>query len=561
MLLMARASARARGVRRTPIFGLVLLWAGCASVGAPGGASPGTSACVPSDAVEPREAPVGAGDGAPVAASLDHRWAVMREAREDTDGDGRVHVGWYSNGHTAELVGDELGTYLVRGVGPGRRIDELVGSSADGRYLYFVEGGALIGLDASEDRSEVIGAAPTPLPFLAHGALWSGYDAASVGPRGRLAFTPDRHTLRVWEPETRRASEPIPVEGFISRVRFVGDWVVADILADRAAERTLAELPHQEASSILYSCGGLRRCQGPPRSLLLLHPASGVAERVAAGRGWAREWGLVLGERVLGDRESLRIVETRGVSTVQLGSGRCEVRFIGLRSAWILLSCGDATADRTDADAPARSLAVARPVGANGTRAWTPEPLTDASLDGHLAALDPMDRLLLEETDPRGWSRRGVDTIEAGGDGEGFWAQLVWADRALSWDAGLGDWRTIPRDRPAGCLRPSEVGGGGLRRTVSERCVRAHVRDTFLLASDGSALVRRAVPGPCGERDARRWFWGRVPVEPLQPSRTREEPPGARGARFRNPRSPHYDAASANANDSRGQEVNVARRQ
>ena len=96
------------------------LLAGLVALTGCGGAAPCRSSMAPGA--------IGGGDGAPIAASYDYRWVVLREARADTDGDGRVALEWYEHGHGGELVGDQLGTYLVRESGLGRQIERYVGS-------------------------------------------------------------------------------------------------------------------------------------------------------------------------------------------------------------------------------------------------------------------------------------------------------------------------------------------------------------------------------------------------------------------------------------------------
>lgn len=77
-----------------------------------------------------------------VASSPDARWTAFAEAREDTNGDGRVEVFSCSRG-----VGGDFRLYLARGAGPGEPIDGLVDGSRDGRHLAIVRGRSIRLLD------------------------------------------------------------------------------------------------------------------------------------------------------------------------------------------------------------------------------------------------------------------------------------------------------------------------------------------------------------------------------------------------------------------------------
>ena len=83
-----------------------------------------------------------------VAADPEGRWAVIRQARRDTDGDGLIEVRFGPHGG---YVGDRMQHYLVRGSGPGEAIDAFAGSDPSGRYLAVVQDGALLLLDVQAD--------------------------------------------------------------------------------------------------------------------------------------------------------------------------------------------------------------------------------------------------------------------------------------------------------------------------------------------------------------------------------------------------------------------------
>lgn len=113
----------------------------------------GVVAAQPTPAPTPVPAPVsaplaGIGTSAPVrllAASPDRSWAVLCEARKDTNKDGRIHVSPGFNG----LYGDDMAAFLVLGQGKGTPIDDLLAADPAGRYLVIVRGGKLRLLDTT----------------------------------------------------------------------------------------------------------------------------------------------------------------------------------------------------------------------------------------------------------------------------------------------------------------------------------------------------------------------------------------------------------------------------
>jgi len=78
-----------------------------------------------------------------LGASPDARWAVICEARADTNGDGVIHVAPGFNG----LYGDQMEAFLVQGGGPGAAIEDLVDSDASGRFVVILRAGKLVLLD------------------------------------------------------------------------------------------------------------------------------------------------------------------------------------------------------------------------------------------------------------------------------------------------------------------------------------------------------------------------------------------------------------------------------
>lgn len=98
-----------------------------------------------------------------VVAGVDERgrWLVLCQAREDTDGDGRVEV---STGYHGEMFGDRLQAYLFLAPGEGEAIDELLGVSDDGDVVAFRRGTQVSLLDVTTgQRTALSGEGPLEL--------------------------------------------------------------------------------------------------------------------------------------------------------------------------------------------------------------------------------------------------------------------------------------------------------------------------------------------------------------------------------------------------------------
>ncbi|HSP79093.1 MAG TPA: hypothetical protein VLQ93_11220, partial [Myxococcaceae bacterium] len=94
------------------------------------------------------------------AAASDGRWVVACQAREDTNGDGKLEVLYGQHGGTR---GDALLPYLFLEPGEGERLDDFLTSDPTGRYLVVVRGGSLRLLD-THTRADTELAAPGTFP-------------------------------------------------------------------------------------------------------------------------------------------------------------------------------------------------------------------------------------------------------------------------------------------------------------------------------------------------------------------------------------------------------------
>lgn len=135
----------------------------------PAPASEPTSAPVASPTPEPNHAPVASSPSAPepmVApptglqqktgpigtrhpilfqrAAEDGRWVIACQAREDSNGNGKLEVIFGRHGDT---FGDTLSPYLFLEPGEGERLDDFLASDPTDRYLVVVRGGSLRLLD------------------------------------------------------------------------------------------------------------------------------------------------------------------------------------------------------------------------------------------------------------------------------------------------------------------------------------------------------------------------------------------------------------------------------
>jgi hypothetical protein len=114
------------------------------------------------------------------AAAPDGRWLVTCQARADSDGDGRLHVGLTAGG---ELNGDALVRYLSFASGEEQEIDAFLASSADGRWLSIEKDGKVELLDTANGARVDLSAAGVdarrePMRRGAHRAL--AFDGESL---------------------------------------------------------------------------------------------------------------------------------------------------------------------------------------------------------------------------------------------------------------------------------------------------------------------------------------------------------------------------------------------
>ncbi len=133
------------------------------------------------------------------AAASDGRWVVACQAREDTNGDGKLEVLYNLHGGTR---GDALLPYLFLEPGEGERLDDFLTSDPTGRYLVVVRGGSLRLLDTHTGQDTEL-AAPGTFP-----------DSTAPGSALPVSFSLDGRRLLLvsGEPEQRTHATLIHLE-------------------------------------------------------------------------------------------------------------------------------------------------------------------------------------------------------------------------------------------------------------------------------------------------------------------------------------------------------------
>lgn len=289
------------------------------------------------------------------AAAPDGRWLVTCQARADSDGDGQLRTFVTAQG---ELKGDALTRYLSLASGAERAIDDLLASSADGRWLvldvntkselFDTESGAHVDLSAlgADTRRE-------PERRAAHRTLvFQGDSLFYLRSQGKSGELVERRLSSGVERTVYRSAEPI--------VRFeldvYGKLIVVSVAGADANGNGRFDWPYELER-------GRRPCQSP------------IAQYRAARLG-ADPLGFVVVDRTTG--------EARRVDDLALTFGSEVVR-----------RCSDGAL-----------------VAERGARRRT---LADGSCAGRVLWLDPWrDQLLVGCTMPKKSGRLSVDLVAAG---------------------------------------------------------------------------------------------------------------------------------------------------
>ncbi|RKH91360.1 hypothetical protein D7Y21_03045 [Corallococcus sp. AB045] len=183
----------------------------------------------------------------------DGRWILACQAREDTNGDGRIETVF---GYHGNIVGDALRPYLFLEPGAGIRIDEVLAVAPTGRFLVLVRDTTLWLLDVEAREEKVLASEVIP-------------DTTSPQPPLRASFSRDGLRLLYLRPE---AGRPVAVvrdllqgtervldagRGLIGQVLLdpSGQWAVFDVVEDTNSDGK-ESWPQEDTTLASATCRG-----------------------------------------------------------------------------------------------------------------------------------------------------------------------------------------------------------------------------------------------------------------------------------------------------------------
>jgi hypothetical protein len=290
----------------------------------------GKAPSAPPEPPTPSGAPIGAAGPVIVeSVGANGRWAALCQAREDTDGDGKLAVRY---GPRGELVGDSMQSYFVLGSGPGEAVDALAAEDVSGRHVVIAEQGRLLLVDTQTGgRTDLTAlgadARSDALAFVQHRSL-------AFDPEGsRLAYlrrdpgpyTRGRRVLVVVRDLSNGAEREIQAGlGEPWRVRFSPDGreLVLEVIAEDTNKNGRLEWPVPEVQLNRW------RCHGPVASYPVWtdrgdRPATRV---VSVDTGKARNvvgWIASLGDQDLVRDFEGRLLLVRGSARSVLMDSEC----------------------------------------------------------------------------------------------------------------------------------------------------------------------------------------------------------------------------------------------
>jgi hypothetical protein len=446
---------------------------------------------------ETTAAPAGSSIGSPhpavlEAASPEKGWAVVCQARQDTDGDGKIAVRIAAHG---KLTGDALSSYLVLGSGEGEPIDELAAYDPAGRWLVIRRAERLLLIDsASGTRSELAGADARPdrAPYRPHRTC--SFDAAGR----RLLWvkregTRSRVIVRDLETAVEREIEPGPGELWRAELSADGGWALLSMITEDTNKNGRLDWPVPPGDNRW-------RCQGPTPSFAAwlgrgdafsVHVAAATGGVVRPVPGLAVTLGTGLVVRGAAGQLFLQDAARPGPPLL-LTSDKCGARvFAGDASRGLLLvACaGPAPAARPE-------LALVGP-GMRQLLGVRVAPFTHDREPGVSRRLEPIysgrDTLLFD------FEARRLLTLQPGDlvvDVRGSIALLRRNDRLVLFDAATGREQALPGVVES-LLEPVTAGGASGVAAVAPWVVdlaRGAVLGRFegralAVASDGAVLV------------------------------------------------------------------------
>jgi hypothetical protein len=155
------------------------------------------------------------------------RWVALCQAREDTDGDGKIVVaeGWHGP------RGDVMRPYLALGPGPGLAVDDLIGADRSGEHIVLIRDARLLVHHVSLGRTEVLAARRRDVAE----DMDHEHRAATLDrERGRLAYhVRRRHGTDVIVRDLSTGGEIVfRVPGLVYRADFSasGHWILLGVV-------------------------------------------------------------------------------------------------------------------------------------------------------------------------------------------------------------------------------------------------------------------------------------------------------------------------------------------
>ena len=218
-----------------------------------------SAASAPPAAPPPPEDAIGTADPVVLdAASPLGSWVVACQAREDTDGDGRIRVGVDPRG---ELTGDELRPYLMVGKGPGRPIDELIAADPTGRWLVLREEGRPWLVDTTGSGRLDLGALGADsradaLPYADHRTF--AFDGS--GTKLSYVRSGERNesevVVRTLADGSEHIVDPGPGKLWRAAIDMTGNWVVIEMITEDTSGNGRLGWPVPEREHLSHRCRG-----------------------------------------------------------------------------------------------------------------------------------------------------------------------------------------------------------------------------------------------------------------------------------------------------------------
>jgi hypothetical protein len=276
------------------------------------------------------------------------RWVILCQAREDTNGDGKVSVSVGTHGHLGD---DRVEQYLVKHAGLGERIDEYVAHDPTGRYVAFLRRGRLVVVDVQAGTEAVLRA-----DVRDDGDPFKDHRVAVFDPLGttiaymREARSTGHATVVVRDLLTGSETDVDPGPGLLWRVAVAagGRSITAQVVATDSDKNGALEWPGLNTSL------SARRCRGPANYTVGSRKNDALETRIvslATGKvtvvpklvGPLGDAWLVAEPSTEGDagaRERLLLVSDDGAAT-ELASARCDAEpyYVDHERKLVLVTC------------------------------------------------------------------------------------------------------------------------------------------------------------------------------------------------------------------------------